>query len=250
MSRLSALALALGLAAGTALAQPPAQPSAPATPVPTGEEAEKTVYAVGLMLWRNLERLDLTPAEVAIVQRAIGDAAAGKSTVKLDDYMPKIDALARDRMQKRTEAEKVKSRAYLDKAATEPGAVKTESGLIYFETKAGSGASPTATDTVKVHYTGTLIDGTEFDSSRGRGEPAEFPLGGVIKCWTEGLQKMKPGGRAKLVCPSEIAYGDRGRPKIPGGATLLFDVELLEVKPKPAPAATPAPTPKPEDKKE
>ena len=134
--------------------------------------------------------------------------------------------------------------------ATEPGAVKTESGLIYFETKAGSGASPTATDTVKVHYTGTLIDGTEFDSSRSRGEPAEFPLGGVIKCWTEGLQKMKPGGRAKLVCPSEIAYGDRGRPKIPGGATLLFDVELLEVKPKPAPAATPAPTPKPEEKKE
>ena len=149
MSRLSALVLALGLAAGTALAQTPAAPTPPTpTPVPTGEEAEQTVYAVGLMLWRNLERLDLTPAEVAIVQRAIGDAAAGTTTVKLDEYMPKIDALARDRMQKRTEAEKAKSRAYLDKAATEPGAVKTESGLIYFEKKAGSGASPTAADTV------------------------------------------------------------------------------------------------------
>ena len=135
-------------------------------------------------------------------------------------------------------------------AAKEPGAVVTPSGLVFRSLQDGSGASPAPTDTVKVHYTGTLIDGTEFDSSRGRGEPAEFPLGGVIKCWTEGLQKMKPGGRAKLVCPSEIAYGDRGRPKIPGGATLLFDVELLEVKPKPAPAATPAPTPKPEDKKE
>ena len=114
----------------------------------------------------------------------------------------------------------------------------------YFEQKAGSGDSPTATDTVKVHYVGTLVDGTEFDSSRSRGEPAEFPLGGVIKCWTEGLQRMKPGGVSKLVCPSDIAYGDRGRPKIPGGAALIFEVELLEVKPKaaPAPAPTPAPT--------
>ena len=128
MPRLSALALVLGLAAGTALAQAPTPATPPApTPVPTGEEAEKTVYAVGLMLWRNLERLDLTPAEVAIVQRAIGDAAAGTTTVKLDEYMPKIDALARDRMQKRTEAEKAKSRAYLDKAATEPGAAPDSS---------------------------------------------------------------------------------------------------------------------------
>ena len=145
MHRLPSVALALALVTGTALAQNPATPTPPApVPVPTGAEAEKTVYAVGLMLWRNLERLDLTPAEIEIVKKAITDAHAGKAEVKLEDYTPRIDALARDRMQKRTEAEKAESKAYLDKAATEPGAVKTESGLIYFETAAGTGASPAA----------------------------------------------------------------------------------------------------------
>ncbi|HEX8908988.1 MAG TPA: FKBP-type peptidyl-prolyl cis-trans isomerase, partial [Anaeromyxobacteraceae bacterium] len=90
---------------------------------------------------------------------------------------------------------------------------------------------PKETDTVKVHYTGTLIDGKVFDSSVKRGQPAEFPLNQVIKCWTEGVAKMKVGGKAKLVCPSSIAYGDEGRPPtIPGGATLVFEVELLDVK--------------------
>jgi FKBP-type peptidyl-prolyl cis-trans isomerase FkpA len=102
--------------------------------------------------------------------------------------------------------------------------------MIYTETKAGSGESPKATDTVKVQYTGKLTDGTVFDSSVPRGEPASFPLNGVIKCWTEGLQLMKVGGKATLVCPSDIAYGDQGRPpQIKPGATLVFDVELLEI---------------------
>ncbi len=101
--------------------------------------------------------------------------------------------------------------------------------MIYREVSAGSGASPQATDTVKVHYRGTLIDGTEFDSSYKRNEPAQFPLNQVIPCWTEGVQKMKVGGKARLVCPSSIAYGDQGRPSIPGGAALLFDIELLEI---------------------
>ena len=98
------------------------------------------------------------------------------------------------------------------------------------ELKAGSGDAPTTTDTVKVHYTGKLTDGTVFDSSVQRGEPATFPLNGVIKCWTEGLQMMKVGGKAKLVCPSDIAYGDAGRPpQIGPGAPLVFEVELLEI---------------------
>ena len=115
------------------------------------------------------------------------------------------------------------------KAAAEPGAVKTDTGLIYRELKAGDGASPKATDNVKVNYRGTLTNGTEFDSSYKRNEPAEFPLNGVIKCWTEGVQKMKVGGKSQLVCPSDLAYGDQGRPSIPGGATLVFEVELMSI---------------------
>src|SRR3954447_23361079 len=122
------------------------------------------------------------------------------------------------------------SSGYLEKAAKEPGAIKTESGLVYRELRPGTGPSPKATDTVKVHYRGTLVDGTEFDSSYKRNEPAEFPLNQVIPCWTEGVQKMKVGGKSQLVCPASIAYGDRGRPPvIPGGATLIFEIELLGI---------------------
>jgi FKBP-type peptidyl-prolyl cis-trans isomerase FkpA len=121
-------------------------------------------------------------------------------------------------------------KAYLDKAATEPGAVKTDSGLVYRELRAGSGESPKASDTVTVNYRGTLPDGTEFDSSYKRNAPAQFPLSQVIPCWTEGVQKMKVGGKSELVCPASIAYGDRGSPPvIPGGATLIFEVELLKI---------------------
>jgi FKBP-type peptidyl-prolyl cis-trans isomerase FkpA len=124
------------------------------------------------------------------------------------------------------------SQAYLAKAAAEPGAVKTASGLVYKELKAGSGASPKASDMVTVNYKGTLIDGTEFDSSYKRNEPATFPLNGVIPCWTEGVQMMKVGGKSQLVCPAGIAYGERGSPPvIPGGATLIFEVELLKIGP-------------------
>lgn len=108
---------------------------------------------------------------------------------------------------------------------------KTASGLIYRSLKDGTGASPTATDTVRVHYRGTLTNGTEFDSSYGRGQPAEFPLNRVIKCWTEGVQKMKVGGKARLTCPPEIAYGSRGAGSaVPPNATLVFEVELLDIK--------------------
>jgi FKBP-type peptidyl-prolyl cis-trans isomerase FkpA len=116
-------------------------------------------------------------------------------------------------------------------SAKEEGAVVTATGLVYRSLKDGDGASPTAADTVKVHYRGTFPDGKEFDSSYKRNSPAQFPLGGVIKCWTEGVQKMKVGGKAKLTCPSSIAYGERGAGGglIPPNATLLFEVELLEI---------------------
>ena len=119
----------------------------------------------------------------------------------------------------------------LPAALAQSAPVTTPSGLIYQSLKEGSGASPSATDVVKVHYRGTFPEsGKEFDSSYKRNEPTEFPLNGVIPCWTEGVQKMKPGGKSILVCPSEIAYGDMGHPPaIPGGAALVFEIELLEI---------------------
>jgi FKBP-type peptidyl-prolyl cis-trans isomerase len=126
--------------------------------------------------------------------------------------------------------EKAAGVAYLAKAAAEPGATKTSSGLVIKTLTAGTGASPTAKDQVKVHYEGKFVDGRVFDSSIERKEPATFPLTGVIPCWTEAVQLMKVGGKARIVCPSALAYGDEGRPpQMPGGATLVFQVELLDI---------------------
>ena len=123
-----------------------------------------------------------------------------------------------------------RAQAFLEEAAKAEGAQKKESGLIYVEITPGAGEQPAATDTVKVHYHGTLTNGTVFDSSVDRGTPATFALNRVIKCWTEGVQLMKVGGKSKLICPSEIAYGTRGSPpKIKPGAALIFEVELLEI---------------------
>jgi FKBP-type peptidyl-prolyl cis-trans isomerase FkpA len=202
-------------------------------------EDEKTLYAVGLMLGRNLQSFNLTPAELEIVKAGISDQASGKKpVVELETYGPKINALARKRSDARAEVEKKKSKGFLETAAKEAGAEATPSGMVFKSISPGNGDSPKPTDMVKVNYKGTLIDGTEFDSSFKRGQPAEFPLNGVIPCWTEGVGKMKVGEKAKLVCPSSIAYGDSGRPPtIPGGATLIFEVELLEIKKREAPPA-------------
>ena len=120
----------------------------------------------------------------------------------------------------------------VEQAAAEKGAVKTPSGMVYRALTEGSGASPKETDIVRVHYKGTFPDGKEFDSSYKRGQPTEFPLNRVIKCWTEGVQRMKVGGKAKLTCPPSLAYGDKGAGgTIPPNATLQFEVELLAIKP-------------------
>jgi FKBP-type peptidyl-prolyl cis-trans isomerase FkpA len=192
---------------------------------------ENIIYALGLSINRSLSQFDLSPAELELVKKGITDAAAGKPGVELDTWGPKIQGLSEARASRVASREKNASGTYLTKAAAEKGAVKTDSGLIYREVTPGTGASPAATDTVKVHYRGTLTNGTEFDSSYKRNEPAEFPLNGVIRCWTEGVQKMKVGGKSVLVCPSDLAYGDQGRPGIPGGATLTFEIELLSVGP-------------------
>jgi FKBP-type peptidyl-prolyl cis-trans isomerase FkpA len=193
-------------------------------------DAQKTVYALGLQMYKSLAQFDLSPAEVDLIKRALGDAAAGKPALDVNEWGPKFQAFEQARAARVAEKQKAASNAYLAKAATQPGAIKTESGLIYMDIQPGTGASPKASDSVKVNYRGTLIDGTEFDSSYKRNQPAQFPLSGVIRCWTEGVQKMKVGGKARLVCPSDIAYGDNGHPPvIPGGATLIFEIELLEI---------------------
>jgi FKBP-type peptidyl-prolyl cis-trans isomerase FkpA len=205
-----------------------AKPAAATSGKPVTDE-EKTIYAVGLALYRSLAQFDLSPAEMELVKQALSDAQANKPAIDINVWGPKIQTMQSARASKVTDREKAASKAYMAKAAAEPGAMKTDSGLIYREQRAGAGASPKDSDTVRVNYRGTLIDGTEFDSSYKRNEPAQFPLNGVIKCWTEGLQKMKVGGKATLVCPSDLAYGDQGRPSIPGGATLVFEVELLDI---------------------
>ena len=253
----SALLLAgIAIAAAQAPSQPAPAPSpspaaaAPAAPAadPAGgtmTEDEKTLYALGLMLGRNLPGWGLTPAELEVVNRGLADMASGRTpVVELNAYMTKVQQMSKDRATARAAAEKAKAEPFLAAAAKEPGAVTSPTGLVFRSIQEGTGATPGPTDLVKVHYTGTLIDGKVFDSSVQRGQPAEFPLSGIIPCWTEGLQKMKVGGKAKLVCPSSIAYGDQGRPgTIAPGSTLVFDVELLETKPRPAAPPRPVRTP-------
>ena len=210
--------------------------AAPA-PKPPQTDDEQAVYALGLSIYEQLKAFEMSPSEMDLLKRAITDAANKTPAGKLDEWGPKINALAQARRQRVAERQKVASGEYLAKAAAEPFNMKTDSGIVYREITAGTGESPKATDTVKVHYRGTLVDGTEFDSSYTRNEPATFPLNNVIKCWTEGVQKMKTGGKSRLVCPSDLAYGDQGRPGIPPAAVLIFEIELLEIVKAPQPAA-------------
>ena len=212
--------LSLGLCAAAAEAQT------------LNTDQDKTLYALGLAIGTQVKDFNLTPAEVALVNAGLSDAAQRKEAkVDMQVYMPKVQALAQERTATAATNEKKASGAFLEKMSKEPGAVRSATGVIYIPVKVGTGASPKAESTVKVHYRGTLRDGSEFDNSMQRGEPITTPLNGVIPCWTEGVQKMKVGGKAKLVCPSETAYGDRGQGPIPGGAALMFEVELIAVEP-------------------
>jgi FKBP-type peptidyl-prolyl cis-trans isomerase FkpA len=238
MNRKSVWALLLGVAVVAGGCQKKeAAPAAAASPAAMSED-EKAVLALGAAIGQqaaqSVKALNLSPAELELLKKGLTASLAGeKPQYDIQQYGPVLQKRAEAQATTAAAGEKQKSAAFRDAAAAEPGAVKTTSGLVFKTITPGSGPTPKATDTVAVHYHGTLPDGKVFDSSVKRGQPAEFQLNQVIPCWTEGVQRMKVGEKAKLVCPSEIAYGDRGAgPDIGPGATLVFEVQLLAIKKK------------------
>lgn len=193
-------------------------------------DEQKAFYALGVAISRNLSSFNLSAAELEMVKAGLTDGVLHKELkADLQTARPKLEELQRTRLAAAATNEKKIGQTYLDKAAAGKGATKTPSGLVITTLKPGAGASPTAGDKVKVHYHSTLVDGSVFDSSV-QGEPVTFPLNGVIRCWTEGVPMMKVGGKSRLVCPADLAYGDRGAPpRIRPGATLVFEIELLDI---------------------
>jgi FKBP-type peptidyl-prolyl cis-trans isomerase FkpA len=259
MPRLSLLLLALAVPAlaaapdGGASTPPPpkspdggvsAAPAPPEKPVGYLKTAEdKELYTLGYSFGRNLQALDLSAAELEIIRKALTEGAQDKKPIiPLEIYGPKIQELAAARHTRASQKKEARDKPYLDAAAKQKGAQVLPSGVIYIPEKEGTGPNPKPTDEVTVNYVGKLVNGTEFDSSYKRNQPLKFQLDKVIPCWTDGVQKMKVGGKARLVCPPKAGYGDNGQPRagIPGGSVLDFQIELLDAKPPPPP---PVPTP-------
>lgn len=225
--KILALGLSLSLASGVRAAEPALK-----------TDEQKTLYALGVVIARQLGQFSPTPADLKYITLGLSDFVSNKNLrIDLNQYGPKIQELGAARQKVKTDAakagvdaEKKKAKAFLEKAAKEKDAQVFPSGLIFTEIRPGAGPSPAATDTVKAFYVGTFDDGTVFDSSYSRGnDPTEFSLQRVVACWTEGIPKIKVGGKARLVCPSDIGYGDVGRSGIQGGKTLIFEVELAEI---------------------
>jgi FKBP-type peptidyl-prolyl cis-trans isomerase len=197
-------------------------------------EHQKVLYAVGQVLADQVSVFALAPEELKFVQQGLRDGVTGaKSAVEMSVYGPMIKPLAEERRAATARKSEAQGSELIARAAAEKGARKGDGGIVYLSLREGTGARPTADDTVTVNYRGTLADGTEFDSSYKRGKPIDLPLHGVIKCWTTGLQMMKVGGKAKLTCPSNTAYGEREvGGLIPPNSTLTFEIELLAIKAK------------------
>ena len=242
----SSLALLLQTSTATAAASNGAGTktagAAAGTTTPTSDD-DKALYALGVLISRNLESFTLSSAELKMVEQGLTDGTNHHPALDAEAYQPQIQALQRTRLGAVDEKQKAAGQTYLDKAAALPGAQKTTTGLVYIAITPGTGATPDRTDRVSVTYEGKLIDGTVFDSTaKHGGKPVQMSVTGVIPCWTEALQLMKVGGKARVVCPSALAYGDRGAmPTIMPGATLDFTIDLLEVMAKQAtpPAGAP-----------
>src|SRR5438309_513809 len=218
------------------------------------DQKDKVSYAIGMQIGFNLARqkVDINPD---VLNAGMKDAIAGKPQLTPDQVKDVMAQFEKDMEQKQKqlgEKNKTDGAKFLEDNKKKPGVKTTASGLQYKVEKEGTGSQPKATDMVTVNYRGTLIDGTEFDSSYKRGQPATFPVNGVIKGWTEALQLMKVGSKYQVVVPSNLAYGERSvSPEIGPNATLIFEVELLDAKPPPTPApqgsqkAPPPPSPSP-----
>jgi FKBP-type peptidyl-prolyl cis-trans isomerase FklB len=226
--RLLAVVFAMVMLAGSACAE---------EKIELKDERDKVSYSIGTDIGQNLKRQSLDINTDALA-KGISDAYTGGQAMMTDDeirdtmatFRKEMMAKQQEMMKSLGEKNKVEGAAFLSENEKKEGVKTLPSGLQYKVIKEGDGAIPSATDKVSVHYKGTLIDGTEFDSSYGRGQPASFPVNGVIKGWTEALQLMKTGSKWNLYIPSELAYGERGAGgKIGPNATLIFEVELLSI---------------------
>ena len=208
---------------------------------------EKASYAIGLNVGFNFKRQNVEVNQDAFTA-GFRDAVSGKKPLLTEqEVRDTMMAFEKDMQQKLSEAAQknaADAEKFLAANKTKEGVKTTESGLQYKVLKEGSGAQPKSADTVTVNYRGTLPDGTEFDSSYKRGQPASFPVAGVIKGWTEALQLMKVGAKYQLFVPANLAYGEQGRPGIPPNSPLIFEVELMDVKSPQAGGSSPAPSPK------
>jgi len=198
-----------------------------------GTDQQKASYAIGQQIGENM-KMQSVEVDTKALHAGLSDALSGKEPrLKPEEMQAAMVKLQESTVKKRMEDSEKQRKVgveFLEKNKAKEGVKTTASGLQYEVVKEGSGAKPKAEDTVRVHYTGTFVDGKKFDSSRDRGEPAEFPVSGVIPGWTEALQLMSVGSQYKLVIPADLAYGERGQPGIPPHSVLLFDVELLDVK--------------------
>lgn len=241
-----AMAADAAKATDSTAAAPAASAPAATTPAQFKNDDEQAAYALGASLGRYMdnslkeqEKLGIKLDKDQLIA-GVQDAFANKSKLSdadiektLQTFEGRVKASAQQKMEADAKANEEKGATYSANFAKEKGVKKTESGLLYQVEKPGTGAAPKDSDTVVVNYKGTLVDGTEFDNSYTRGEPLSFRLDGVIPGWTEGLKHIKKGGKIKLVIPPALAYGKTGVPGIPANSTLVFEVELLDIKAAP-----------------
>jgi len=221
-------AACIAVAAFTMISCNAAESETPAISLDTDDS--KILYTIGLAMSRQVQQFEFSEHELAVIQKGLADGTLKRdAAVDLQTWGPKIDSFLQARLAATGERQMAEGKAFLEKTKGEPGAEVLDSGMIVLAQQQGVGPHPGPTATVKLNYRGTFPSGDEFDSSA-PDSPVSFALNGVVPCFSQGIQKMKVGGKARLVCPPELAYGPRGNPpRVPPNATLVFEVELLEI---------------------